>query len=1363
MPDDSGPPAAGGGGTVSTPAPLPLTGISPPSALVVDEGNVIENWKLWKQMWTNYVIVARLTDQPENYRVALFLHAIGHKALKIYNAMNFVAPASRDKLDDILKKFDEYFIGETNETYERYTFNSRNQEAGETIESYVTVLRTLAQTCNFCDCIKDSLLRDRIVLGVTNNQMRKRLLEQRELTLKKCIDICKSIESSSSQLKTLGGEKAAAVHKVRKSSSRQKSDSRRKVSGPRTSDTKVIQCKFCAQKHERNREKCPAWQKSCKLCSGLNHFAACCENKSSKPVSSSKSKTQKSKKAVHCVDECSESESESERIGSVNAVDGKCRQPSKDEIFAEFLVDKKVVKFQVDCGASVNILPQQYVGKRGLHKCSKMLRMWNDSEVKPIGQCRVTITNPKNNKKYSVEFIVVKEAFTPLLGSQAIQQMGVISVNREKFTIASVADTDPLLSKYASVFSGEVGKLPGLVHLETDPTCPPKVLPSRRAPVSLKGQFNHKLDNLVDYDVLASVDEPTSWVSQYVVATKKSGDLRICLDPAPLNQALRREHYQIPVLDDILPELSKARVFSKLDLKNGYWHCELDYESSLLTTFQTPKGRYRWKRLPFGLSVSSEIFQKRLSQALAGLPGVYCIHDDIFVCGFGDTDEIAFRDHDMNLERLLQRCVEKDIKLNLPKTELRKPQILFMGHLMTKDGLKMDPDKLRAVRELEKPDSVESLRRFLGFVNYLARFLPRLSDVLQPLRKLTLKDVPWSWTDEHDAAFSEVKKLATSAPVLAYYDPSKPLVIQCDASDKGLGCALLQNMKPVAYASRALTDTETRYAQIEKEMLAVVFSLEKFNQYTYGRHTIVHSDHKPLESITKKPLTRAPRRLQGMLLRTQKYSYEIIYTRGKEMYLADMLSRSFLPNEDNSHVEFEQINMVKFLPIREERLKQLREATESDNVLQSLQQTVLNGWPDRKDAVPLCLTPFYHVRDEISLQNGLLFRGERVIVPRAMQRVMMDLVHSSHLGVELCLRRARECLYWVGMTSQLREYMLSCGLCREFDACQPKETLKSHEVPDRPWQKVGSDLFELEGRDYLITVDYYSNFWEIDRLRSTSSPEVIRKLKAHFARYGIPEEVISDNGPQYDSDEFRKFARDWDFEHNPIDPRHSQSNGKVESAVKTAKRTLRKANKSGTDQYLAVLEVRNTPTQGLNTSPAQRLLNRRTRALLPLTSELLKPSNIPSDCKQKMVDSKKRQAMYYDRTAKDLPVLKEGDVIRMKPYKKGDKSWKKGVVQSKLGDRSYEVKTENGTFRRNRVDLRKTKENPPDSDSTSTSVNFEEIQDENSVEIHVPNTSVNSDESNNPPTPKVATPSPAPRRSLRNRQEPEKFKDYVKY
>ena len=247
----------------------------------------------------------------------------------------------------------------------------------------------------------------------------------------------------------------------------------------------------------------------------------------------------------------------------------------------------------------------------------------------------------------------------------------------------------------------------------------------------------------------------------------------------------------------------------------------------------------------------------------AGWTGILNITDDVLIYGVGDTEDEAIADHDRKLEALLQRCRARGIALNKNKLKLRITEVPFMSHIFSKEGLKIDPNKAKAVLEMPRPEDVEGVQRLNGFVNYLAKFLPRLADHMEPIRRLTRQDTEFNWTEEQENAFREVKRLVTTAPVLSYYNPKAELEIQCDASQTGLEAALLQRGRPIAYTSRALTETEQRYAQIEKEMLAIVFSLEKFHQYTYGRHMKIQSVHKPLESILQKPLACAPRRLQG--------------------------------------------------------------------------------------------------------------------------------------------------------------------------------------------------------------------------------------------------------------------------------------------------------------------------------------------------------------------------------------------------------------------------------------------------------------------------------------------------------------------
>ena len=254
-------------------------------------------------------------------------------------------------------------------------------------------------------------------------------------------------------------------------------------------------------------------------------------------------------------------------------------------------------------------------------------------------------------------------------------------------------DEDPVNLKkedyillYKDVFSGE-GKLEGQLHLEIDKDVHPVQLPTRRVPIALKEPLKQELDRLSSIGMILKVDTPTEWISAVVVTTKKNGKVRLCIDPKPLNETLHRNHYPLPTIDDVLPLLSKARVFTVLDAKNGFWHIQLDEPSSYATTFGTPWGRYRWLRMPFGLSPAPEEFQRRIDIALEGLPGQKAIADDILVFGSGDTDEEAFRDHDRHLKEVFNRCQQKGIKLNADKMQFRQKQVTYMGHVISSEGL----------------------------------------------------------------------------------------------------------------------------------------------------------------------------------------------------------------------------------------------------------------------------------------------------------------------------------------------------------------------------------------------------------------------------------------------------------------------------------------------------------------------------------------------------------------------------------------------------------------------------------------------------------------------------------------------------
>ena len=573
-------------------------------------------------------------------------------------------------------------------------------------------------------------------------------------------------------------------------------------------------------------------------------------------------------------------------------------------------------------------------------------------------------------------------------------------------------------------------------------------------------------------------------------------------------------------------------------------------------------------------------------------------------------------------------------------------------------------------------------------VQYLCKFLPHLSDISKPLRDLTLQDAEWSWEEPQPSTFERLKTAVASTPVLRYYNLQEEVTLQCDASQSGLGAALLQNGQPVAYASRALTPTETSYAQLEKELLVIVFACEKFDAYIFGRDVVkVESDHKSLESISRKELCLAPKCLQRMLLRLQKYSLDVCYVKGEKMYLAGTLSRAYLPEVNLCDFirELEEVDHKATLPVSDQRWTQLIHASADDPALKQLRTVIQNGWPDRKSNVPECLRPYFDLHDELIVQGELIFKGPRLVIPTCLRKELMAVAHSTHIGIEGCLRRARECLFWPRMGTELKEFILKCNVCLAHRTSQTREPLLPHEVIARPWAKFGADLCDLHGRTLLVMSGYYSNYVEVARLTSVTTQSVVRELKTVFSHFGIPEVLVTDSGPQFSSAEFQEFATSWSFDHVTSSPRYPQSNGKAENAVKTVKRLFSKCREDGQSEFLALLDWCNTPTEGMGTSPAQRLMGRRCRTLLPMSESLLQPQFPMEDDLIALRGRKQRQERYYNRHCKQLKPIDRGDTVCVKVP--GEKVWTSATCVGLAGPRSYLVKAGGAIYRRNQRDL----------------------------------------------------------------------------
>ena len=523
------------------------------------------------------------------------------------------------------------------------------------------------------------------------------------------------------------------------------------------------------------------------------------------------------------------------------------------------------------------------------------------------------------------------------------------------------------------------------------------------------------------------------------------------------------------------------------------------------------------------------------------------------------------------------------------------------------------------------------------------------------------------------------------------------------------------------------------HAQIEKELLAVVFGLERFNQYVYGKEVEVESDHKPLEAILLKPLCHAPPRLQRMLLRLQKYDFKLKYKPGKEMLIADTLSRACIKDTTTDRLEEElscAVNLVlNNSSVSDVWLQEIKETTTKDQSMQMLRNLVQFGWPEKQSQVPKEIQEYWNIRDQLSEVDGILLKGEKLIIPNALRSSMIKRIHMGHMGIVKCSQRAREVMFWPGMNKAIEHTIANCDVCQEHRDSNPKEPMLPGPMPERPWEVVATDLFQWSGRDYLLMVDYYSRFIEVKLLENTSSSTVVHHTKSILARHGIPNVIVSDNGPQFTAKEYQKFTREWGVQHTTSSPYYPQSNGLVEKSVQIIKKMWNKACADKQDLYLCLLAYRNTVIDNL-ASPAQLLMGGRLRSNLPVVSSQLQPEVVrPELVKIKLKENKQTQKRYYDIGSRSLPPLQKGEKARVRMQGK----WEPVVViNNAKTPRSYIVRTESGKIlRRNRRHLMKLQEQevevedePTASNTSGEEVNQREaeVTDQRDTELTVQET-----------------------------------------
>ena len=556
-------------------------------------------------------------------------------------------------------------------------------------------------------------------------------------------------------------------------------------------------------------------------------------------------------------------------------------------------------------------------------------------------------------------------------------------------------------------------------------------------------------------------------------------------------------------------------------------------------TINTTKGLFAFNRLPAGISAAPGIFQRLMDALFAKISGVCVYLDDILVSA--------------------------GLKLKREKCLLAQDSVTYLGHIIDSRGLRPVKKKVEAIHKAPEPKNVAELQSFIGLLCYYSKFLPNLSTVMAPLYELLKKDVPWDWGNEQSLAFKQCKTLLHCDSLLVHYDPDKPLVLACDASMKGIGCVLSHVIdeveRPIAFYSRTLKPAEKNYSVLDKEALAIVNGVKKFHCYLYGRSFMIQSDHKPLEKLLheKNNLSHmAAPRIKRWSLELSAYDYAWKYRSGKSMCHADALSR--LPLDHGEGDEVPQPAEVVFLlqkldysPVTSEHIKTM---TCRDPVLSKVSEYVTTGWPT--DCANSNLSVYFHKQNEISIENGCLLWGTRVIIPTSGHKAVLELLHECHPGIVKMKSIARRVCWWPKIDSDIESFVQNCGNCQSQVSLPSLSTVHPWEWQGIPWHRIHVDYAgPINGKMYLIIIDRFSKWLEIIPTESATAEVTIKALREVMSRWGLPLMLVSDNGPCFTSYEFAEFCKHNHIKHITVSPHHPASNGLQREPFKYSKGVLK--------------------------------------------------------------------------------------------------------------------------------------------------------------------------------------------------------------
>ena len=1154
---------------------------------------------------------------------------------------------------------------------------TRSRQAGESVAAYVAELRRLAQHCNYGETL-NKMLRDRIVWGINDEPIQKKLLQETDLTYAKAVSIAKGFETATKNLKEMQAPGKAESTSGSSTGVHVKSEPVHKVAGKRASTAeggaRVI-CHRCG-KPGHLATVCRFRDSVCHKCKKKGHLARVCKSKSQpQPAPQGKSTKRTTSQPVRQLDE--EYDSDTDDSMQPILTIGQRRDGRTPPIKVQVEVDKVSTSVEIDTGACVSIISENRYHKlwpgRSLSTSTIRLQTYSKEPITVVGSTDVQVVY--QGQTAILPLVVVKGDGPTLLGRNWLTK---IKLNWDKIHYMQSPQLHDLLSQYDELFQERLGTFKDYeANIEMDPGATPRFCKARTVPYAMREKVEEELDRLVAEGTLEPVDY-SDWAAPIVAVMKSDRkSVRICGDfRMTINPVSKLNRYPIPKTEDIFATLKQGKLFTKLDLSQAYLQLKLEEESSKYVVISTHKGLFRYTRLPYGISSAPGIFQKAMEQLLQGIPHVTVYIDDILI--HSETEA----EHLKSLEEVFKQLAKAELKVKKQKCKFMVPSVPYLGHVIDSEGLHPLPEKIEAIRQAPTPNNVTELKSYLGLLTYYGKFLPNLSTRLAPLYKLLSKKEPWEWTSAQDKAFNESKELLTSSQLLVHYDSKLPLLLACDASAYGIGAVLAHRMpdgseKPIGYASRTLNSAERNYSQLEKEGLSLVFGIKRFYSYLFGHSFTLITDHKPLLGLldSQKPTSpQASARIRRWSLYLSMFEYKLKFRNTTAHANADALSRLPLPVQPSvKQPPPEIVLLVDHLDNSPVTAHQIKEYTRKDPQLAPIVQFVQQGWPSVCPD-PDKFAPFFEKKAELSIYEGCLLWGTRVIVPHACRDTVLTELHEGHPGVTRMKGLSRMYVWWPGITKDIERTVQQCSACQLHQSTPSVAPLHPWSWPTRPWARLHLDYAgPIQGKMILVMVDAHSKWIEAICTPNATSTAVIEELRTIFAQFGIPETVVTDNGTCFVSAEIEAFFKSNGIKHLTSAPYHPASNGLAERAVQTVKKGLRKIIHGTMRTRLAqvLLTYRLTPQSTTGISPSELLLGHRPRSRL----DLLKPNTAERVERNQMKQKEKHDLRSRERN------FEAGDDVFVRNYHHGDK-WLPGTVEQKTGPVSYRVRLANGKTRR---------------------------------------------------------------------------------